>query len=372
MNTPLPMASNDDDDRRLMRELAPLFSIAFLLYIFRISARIAQIYPKWRSFDAADYTITFAIIANAVSIWFTATAVQKGFGKHTPAIPNGIAGLITISNDLLAAWMSGVAVSGFARISIAFMCLRIVSAPWQRFLFWAIIALQISFFISCEIVQLVQCREMINSQSRISETKCPDRTQVLVFSCISVTVCTLGDCICTIIPIYIVCGLSRSKLEKTLIAFLLALPLCATACVVPKIIFYTTYKWETIDPMWELIPEFIWWRIEEQLITIAACVPSLKGPVEGILQWLGFETFFGLARDLDSVRLSGRAEVIRGGEVLYYTSSEHSSSGSVANICGDAGMGGDRASVRFREKTAARPEISRPPSVHIRAAASNV
>ncbi|KAK3366582.1 hypothetical protein B0H63DRAFT_456259 [Podospora didyma] len=97
------------------------------VYIARIRTR----YHKG-VFGAADYTITVAMVAKALSASFTTVAIQHGFGKHTPTIPDGTAGLVTISNYLLGARRTGVIASGFARISIASLILPILRPGWRR------------------------------------------------------------------------------------------------------------------------------------------------------------------------------------------------------------------------------------------------
>ncbi len=288
----LPLPADEDRGPMLLVTIFPFLSVALLVYIIRIFTRLCAL-------TAADYTITVAMIAYALSVGFTTIAIQQGFGKHTPAIPNGTAGLI-ISNSLFGAWMTGVIVSGFARISVASLLLSISRSPCWKCLLWGIITLQLLFVLSYEIVQLVQlvrCRVTIPPQPRISQTQCFGPTGVLTFAYISITMCTLSDCICAIIPaVLVVNRLSAPKLEKALIIVLMVSCLFATVCGIPKIYFLAAY--DTSDAMWDLIPEFIWCRIEEGVIIIAACAPLLKRPIQRVL---GVPTFGFPIRELNEV-----------------------------------------------------------------------
>ena len=65
------MANNEDRGPMLLRTIFPLFSVAFCVYIARISIRL---YQK-RAFTAADYTITIAMVADAFLASFIAVAI---------------------------------------------------------------------------------------------------------------------------------------------------------------------------------------------------------------------------------------------------------------------------------------------------------
>lgn len=207
-------------------------------------------------------------------------------------------------------------VSGFARISIASLLLSITPSRRWKFLLWGSITLQIVFMLSYEIVQLVQCKSTIASQSRPSvnsgtNSQCMSRTAVLVFSYTSVSVCMLSDAVCSIIPLFVVWRLSRSTLEKSLVMVLMGSCLVATACGIPKVYYLATYDFAGKDQLWALVPEFFWCSMEEGIIIIAACAPLLKGPIERVLRRLGLPTFGVPMRDLNrisSVALGSKAE----------------------------------------------------------------
>jgi hypothetical protein len=232
-----------------------------------------------------------------------AVAISYGFGKHTSDIPNGVPGIITVSNRILGCWITGVLTSGFARISIACLLLSITSSRRWRILLWCTVALQAVLMLSYVVVQFVQCKSNLDNKTRVggSSSQCLGRTQVLVFSFVSVSVCMISDLICSVVPLFIVWRLSRSTLEKTLVLLLMTSCLLATVFGIPKIYRLVIYDFDTKDGLWELIPEFFWFEMEVGTIIIAACAPLLKAPIERCMRRAGLPTFGVPMRDLNRV-----------------------------------------------------------------------
>jgi hypothetical protein len=324
--TPPPPA-DEDSGPMLLAAVMPLFAVSLIVYIARIWTRLC---PKY-ALTAADYTITVAMVqyipgspfpllcrppltllqvAKVLSVAFMTIAIQSGFGKHMIYMPNGSAGRIVVSNHVLGAWMTGVVASGFARISIAALLLRITPSRRWKALLWTTIAIQILYMVSYEILQLVQCRNTFANKARPT-SQCLSRAKVFAFSLTSVAACMLSDFVCAAAPLFIIWRLSRSTLEKALVMVLMASCLVSTACGIPRIYYLATYDFGGSDPLWSLIPQFFWCKIEEGIIIIAACVPLLKGPIERVLERLGMPTFRLPLRDLNrisSVALGSKEE----------------------------------------------------------------
>jgi len=225
-------------------------------------------------------------------------------------IPNGTAGVVIVSNHLLGAWMTGVIASGFARISIALLLLRItLNRRWKVFL-WAAITIQVLYIVSYEVMQLAQCKNTFANKARPTSNQCLGRTKVLAFAVASVAVCMLSDFVCAAAPLFIIWRLSRSTLERVFVMVLMASCLLSTVCGIPRVYSLATYDFGASDPFWALIPQFFWCKMEEGVIIIAACVPLLKGPIERVLERWGVPTFGLPARDLNTFRsaVSGSKE----------------------------------------------------------------
>ena len=114
----------------------------------------------------------------------------------------------------------------------------------------------------------------------------------------------LGDLTSAIMPMFLIWRLSRSVVERCLISFLMAMGLFATGAGVRKIICAYTYDRNSHDALREMMPEFLWCRVEEVVLVVACSAPLLKAPVGNMLQKLGFPNFRDQTRDLQSFHSS--------------------------------------------------------------------
>lgn len=109
-------------------------------------------------------------------------AIAHGFGRHNVDIPAAEEPLIKVY--LLGIYMSGVAASCFARISIACLLLRFTTHRWWRTLIWATMALQVVTVITYEVSQLAQC-ESVLTKIDTHDSRCLPPKQVMAFTFLS-------------------------------------------------------------------------------------------------------------------------------------------------------------------------------------------
>lgn len=113
-----------------------------------------------------------------------------------------------------------------------------------------------------------------------------------------------GDILCTIMPMFLIWGLIRSVVERCLISVLMALSLSATGAGVLKIIYSKTFDRTSPDVFREMMPVFLWVRMEEVLLVVASSAPLIKSPVIHILHRLGLPRFQHTIGQLNSFHSS--------------------------------------------------------------------
>ena len=112
----------------------------------------------------------------------------------------------------------------------------------------------------------------------------------------------MSDLIFAIMPMFIIWTLRRSAVERTLVSILMASALFASACGCVKIYYLATFDIRSPDTWRDMVPQYMWCRMEEIVIVIAACAPLLKVPVENLLRQLGFPTFQNKPNQLNALR----------------------------------------------------------------------
>lgn len=109
-----------------------------------------------------------------------------------------------------------------------------------------------------------------------------------------------SDLVLTILPMFLIWKLSRSAIERSLVSVLMGLSLFATVATVLKVVYMKTFDIESFDTFRASMPLFMWCRMEECVIVIAASAPLLKAYIESVLNRLGFPTFQNSVRKLNS------------------------------------------------------------------------
>ncbi|KAK3386493.1 hypothetical protein B0H63DRAFT_430290 [Podospora didyma] len=263
---------------RALAILVPLFTLALTVYVVRIWTRIR---PKYR-LNAADYTISIAMFAEALSIVLAIVAVSRGYGRPRFLLPpddREAIGRTTFAIFIMALWASA-----FARISISCLLLRIAIERYWKVVLWTNIVVQCLALGACDIIELVQCRPIRAMWSFVPGASCLPPDQVWVIVCFFGGIGMAGDVLCAILPIAIIWRLTRSVVEKVLVSILLGLGLVAAVGGILKVIILKSWDPASVDANRQIMNAFVWIRIEELLLIIGACAPTLKAPIEGLLR----------------------------------------------------------------------------------------
>ena len=111
----------------------------------------------------------------------------------------------------------------------------------------------------------------------------------------------VGDLVCTVVPIFVTSKLNRSLVERCLVCFLMAMSLFATGAGVLKIIYANRSNQDPSHPFRDMMPMFLWCRMEEVLLIIACVAPFLKSLVEHVLRRIGLPVFQQKVKNLNSI-----------------------------------------------------------------------
>jgi len=114
----------------------------------------------------------------------------------------------------------------------------------------------------------------------------------------------LGDLTFAIMPIFLIWRLSRPVIERCLIYFLMAMSLFATGAGVMTNIYAYPYGRDSPDRLIEMMPLFLWCRIEGCVLIVACSATLLKAPIGSVLAKIGFPSFRERTRDLVSLHFS--------------------------------------------------------------------
>ncbi|KAK0724412.1 hypothetical protein B0H67DRAFT_567873 [Lasiosphaeris hirsuta] len=311
---------NDSVGPRTLVILLPLFALALAVYLARMWTRVGR---RCR-LNAADYMITAATISETFSIVLTAVAVANGFGRHVSALTTD--SIETIGAATFAAAFFGFAASCASRISVACLLLQFTQSRAWRMILWMTVAFQALLFLGCELVITLQCRPIRAKWANVPGARCISAQENWIMGYVFISIAMFSDVVFAIFPILLVWRLSRSLVERLLLSALLGLGLLGVIAGAVKIVTLKYFKIGSENVVADMMPVYLWSRIEEIVIIAAACVPLLKAPIENLLYlWFGIR-FYPTVRDLDTTHTSPPFEFPReGAHCWWHGGSEQSS-----------------------------------------------
>ncbi|PMD29424.1 hypothetical protein L207DRAFT_405146, partial [Hyaloscypha variabilis F] len=270
MNQQAESLPNDSVGPKALAALTPLLAIGMLFYAIRIYTRVV---PKYK-LNAADWACTMAVVSETISYALFAAAVRFGFGKHSIYVSS--ASYRKIFQCLFGVILTGLWSSTFSRVSIAALLLDFAPSRAWKIALWLLIVLQFIDLLGTDFIELFQCRPIRAFWDQVPGGKCnaPDVMQILgyVYNAIGM----LGDLTFAIMPIFLIWRLSRPVIERCLIYFLMAMSLFATGAGVMTNIYAYPYGRDSPDRLIEMMPLFLWCRIEGCVLIVACSAPLLK------------------------------------------------------------------------------------------------
>lgn len=188
-----------------------------------------------------------------------------------------------IGRSTFVVYIVGFWASCFARISVACLLLQFTLAQAWRAALWAMITLQVLLMVGCNLVVLLQCRPIRATWAQVPGAKCLSSEDNWKMGYSFTGVSMFSDVLFAVMPIALVWRLSRSPVERLLLSVLLGLGLLGVVAGAIRVATLSSFHLGSGNVVADMMPVYLWSRIEEIVIISAACAPLLKGPIEGML-----------------------------------------------------------------------------------------
>jgi len=176
------------------------------------------------------------------------------------------------------------------KVSVALTLLRIpVNRLWTAFL-CAVAGLQVAYFIGNTVYIFMECRPlaaMWDLAGEITDATCFGPGAVRIASNVGAGINITTDMTLSLAPMVVLWRMRRPLRERILVCGLMAIGLFASAASIVKAVLVREWGNPQVDP-WALGAAIGTWTILEQLLAmLAACSPSLKGPLQRLLGRFG-------------------------------------------------------------------------------------
>lgn len=250
----------------------PLLALTLLALLTRLCIRLRPI----SRFGWDDALILLGFLC-AITDW---ALLQCGMFLTPQSIPSA-----TVTSAIKYAYLGTffwVLAMTCIKASIAITLLRIplVHRAWRPFLF-TVLAIQALYFVGDTIYIFAGCRPL-HAAWDASRANCADvRTDVLVSS-IGSALNAMTDLLLSVAPMLVLAKLRRPGRERVLVCGLTGMGLFASGASVAKAV--NVGRRGKVEDEWALAMSIATWTVVEQLVAVlAACSPSLKGPIESLL-----------------------------------------------------------------------------------------
>ncbi|KAK1834086.1 hypothetical protein QBC39DRAFT_380001 [Podospora conica] len=266
--------------RIFISAIAPIFTVATLLFI-------ARIFSRWRTrgISADDYVLVFAFILGVIEMALTIAITSPNLATPSPQFL-AFSELSRVTPMTLISQVFNQFAVALVKTSIALMLIRLQQARgWKVFLYFLIVV-QVLVAIFTTVMHTTRCIpiEAVWNFS-IASKRCWSEDAFKYAMTVASSLVVATDLVYALMPITFLHHIRRSTLHRALIAVLLSLGLVASAASVVKTVMVHR---GADDRAGHGIVVATWATIEVQIGIMAACIPTLRADALKVLGWLGW------------------------------------------------------------------------------------
>ena len=190
------------------------------------------------------------------------------------------------------------------KTSIALTLLRFLTSFIWRVALYFIISIQGAMTIVSVFFLTLQCRPIRKAWDiTMDQGSCLSPSGVRIASVTTAGINIATDLLLSLIPLAFLVNLRRPLRERLLIMVLMAMGIAASVASIRKTTIVLKYGDPSEEPM-DLNVSIPTWTLAEQFIGVtAACMPSLKNPIQKLLAKIGFEVDSKQGWSLGSIRI---------------------------------------------------------------------
>ncbi|EFR05202.1 integral membrane protein [Nannizzia gypsea CBS 118893] len=253
-----------------------LLAITTVITSARVYTRLVLI----KAFGWDDGFMVLALACSAVNSALITTSISHGTGRHQVFLSEAQRTQADKYN-----WISQsfhVMSTNWAKVSIMFLLLRLIQKAKSQapYIYGGMVLLTLSN-VMCVYTIFGQCTPVQSLWDHSIPGKCWNPSVQRDYAFFQGAISAFSDLVLAVYPVHLVLTLHIPVRLKLALGSILALGLIAMGAAIVKTIFLSRlsaradYSWNTIDLV-------VWACIEQYLIIIAACIPTL-GPLVKII-----------------------------------------------------------------------------------------
>ncbi|KAL3711016.1 hypothetical protein TMatcc_004813 [Talaromyces marneffei ATCC 18224] len=224
----------------------------------------------------------FIFVAMAFSIIATALvsyAVTLGLGRHSAAVvaEHGMERYDSAAKWQIVGFLIDAGSFSFPNISIAILIHKILDPnKFRTISLYILTVLQVVFAMISVVLVFVQCKPtgILWDPRLLAEGSCdPDLFNDFTYWVSAYT--TLTDIILAVVPVTVFWKLQMRTSTKVAVCIMMSLTLLSAIVTIVKATYLHLFT-DHSDPLYNVVPLVLWGLIEQNVVIIAACVPTLR------------------------------------------------------------------------------------------------
>ncbi|KAK8053206.1 hypothetical protein PG996_012507 [Apiospora saccharicola] len=226
-----------------------------------------------------DFFIFLSLAMSIIASAFVSYSVTLGFGRHTIAVamePDGPGRLVNTAMWQQLGYPFNIGAFSFPNISIAILVVRLLD-PWpaRARALYSMVVLQVVLALISVVIVFKQCTPTAKVWNKQLPGTCWSPDVLNDFSYFLSAYTTLTDIVLAVVPISTFWRLKMRTNTKLGVCIMMGLTLLSAVVTVVKATYLSLFNDQT-DPLYDVAPLVIWGLIEQNVVIVAACIPTLR------------------------------------------------------------------------------------------------
>ncbi|KAJ5370133.1 uncharacterized protein N7496_006225 [Penicillium cataractarum] len=247
--------------------------IAIAAVFLKLFARMESKRAGWDDFFIFFSLVTLSIIATS----FVSYSVTLGLGRHTAAVvaEHGMERYVQTAYWQILGFPFNIGIF-FPNISIAILIVHLLDPnPLRTRLLYAMTVFQVIFAMISVFIVFFQCKPTAKLWNHSLEGTCWSSDIFDDFSYWVSAYTTMTDFVLAIVPINAFWKLQMPTSTKVGVCVMMGLTMLSAIVTIIKATYLHLFT-DHIDPLFNVVPLVLWGLIEQNVVIIAACVPTLR------------------------------------------------------------------------------------------------
>ncbi|KAL4921360.1 hypothetical protein BDW62DRAFT_219511 [Aspergillus aurantiobrunneus] len=225
-----------------------------------------------------DFFIFFSLALSIIAAALVSYSVTLGLGRHTAAVvaEHGMDRVAQASRWQILGYPFNIGSYSFPNISIAILINSLLDPnPLRARLLLGMTILQVVFAMVSVLLIFLQCSPTAGLWNHTIESTCWPQSIFYDFSYWVGAYTTMTDIILAIVPISVFWKLQMRRSTKVGVCIMMGLTLLSAIVTVVKTTYLPLFT-DQEDPLYNVTPLVVWGLIEQNVVIVAACIPTLR------------------------------------------------------------------------------------------------